>query len=169
MDSSDSVKNISIQDIISLQQLLSRELCYRQIEEKGLDVTELNRFTGKETDLLSLHSAVSREVCYRRMEEEGLHVTKFNRFNKAALELLVDRKNYKPRNLNKEFDESLNFTILDFMSDKINNEFKPETTSKFDSLDFSLNDFIRSEELKKAQKDFNTPKKSRQSKRKFSP
>ena len=53
MDSSDSVKNISIQDIISLQQLLSRELCYRQIEEKGLDVTELNRWSGKETDLLS--------------------------------------------------------------------------------------------------------------------
>jgi hypothetical protein len=132
MDSSDSVKNISIQDIISLQQLLSRELCYRQIEE------------------------------------EGLHVTKFDRFSKASLELLVDQQ---PRNLNKEFDECLNFTILDFMSAKINhseNEFKHETTNKFDSIDFSLDDFIRDKELKKAQKDFNTPKKSRQSKRKFS-
>jgi hypothetical protein len=165
MDPSDSVKNISTQDIIYLQQLLCRELCYRQIEEKGLDVTELNRFTGKETDLLSLYSAVSLEVCYRRMEEEGLHVSKFNRFNKEALQLLVD---HQPRNLNKEFDESLNFTILDFMSAKINNEFKHKTTNKFDSVDFSLDDFIRSKELKKAQKSFNTPKKSRRSKRKFS-
>jgi len=165
MDSSDSVKNISIQDIISLQQLLCRELCYRHIEEKGIDVTDLNRLTGKETDLLSLYSAVSLEVCYRRMEEEGRHVSKFNRFNKEALQLLVD---HQPRNLNKEFDESLNFTIFDFMSAKINNEFKHETTNKFDSLDFSLDDFIRSKELKKAQKAFKTPKKSRQSKRKFS-